>query len=64
MCGCESSPLSVATAALGQRSIFDGIETSKKELAHTKADVPYLEPREVQLSDDPNDKVVSLVVYP
>ena len=54
----DAKPEKVA-AALGQRCIFEGIETSKRELAHTKSDVPYLEPREVQLSDDPNDKVVS-----
>ena len=54
----DAKPEKVA-AALGQRGIFEGIETSKRELAHTKSDVPYLEPREVQLSDDPNDKVVS-----
>ena len=46
-------------AALGARSIFDGLETSAKDLGYFKQLVPYLEPRVAQLSDNLDDKVVS-----
>jgi hypothetical protein len=46
-------------AALGAHRIFEGLETTARELGYTKRRVPYLEPREVQLGDEKNDKVCS-----